>query len=72
MEHSVGFEPTTYTEVAAPPLKPLEYECIKGKRRIGSTLRLSEPFLHMVDRQNQTLGFFQNVAKKILKFAVRV
>ena len=52
MEHSVRFEPTTYTEIAAPPLKPLEYECIKGKRRIGSALRLLEPFLHMVDRQN--------------------
>ena len=52
MEHSVGFELMTYTEVVAPPLEPLEYECIKGKRRIESTLRLSEPFLHMVDRQN--------------------
>ena len=33
MEHSVGFEPTTYMEVAAPPFEPLEYECIKGQKR---------------------------------------
>ena len=32
MEHSVGFEPTIYAEVAAPPLKSLEYECIRGQK----------------------------------------
>ena len=29
MEHSVGFEPTTYMEVVAPPL---EYECIREQK----------------------------------------
>ena len=32
MEHSVGFEPTIYAEVAAPSLKPLEYECIREQK----------------------------------------
>ena len=32
MEHSVGFELMTYAEVAAPPLKPLEHECIRGQK----------------------------------------
>lgn len=32
MEHSVGFEPTTYMEVVAPPLEPLEYECIREQK----------------------------------------
>ena len=32
MEHSVGFELMTYTEIVAPPLEPLEYECIREQK----------------------------------------
>ena len=32
MEHSVGLEPKTYTEVADQPLEQLEYECIREQK----------------------------------------